>query len=110
MTPGRVVRWILGDLDIAPLLEVLCFSDEVGLPKPDPGIFAKALADLGVKPEEAVHVGDLRRTDIAGATTFGMRAVRFRGAHDDQADFPDAEVVIDRLPELLDLLGVPSHA
>ena len=110
MTPGRVVRWILGDLDLAPLLEVLCFSDEVGLPKPDPGVFAKALAELGVKPEEAVHVGDLKRTDIAGATAFGMRAVRFRGAHDDRSEAPDADVVIDRLPDLLPLLGVPAEA
>jgi putative hydrolase of the HAD superfamily len=109
ITPGRVVREMLGDLGIHPHLEVLCFSDEVGVPKPDPGIFAKALAELGAKPEEAVHVGDLRRTDIAGARASGMRAVRFRGAHDDASDLPDAEVVIDRLPDLLELLGVASE-
>ncbi|MFN2544969.1 MAG: HAD family hydrolase [Actinomycetota bacterium] len=108
MTPGRVVRWMLGDVGLLPYLETLCFSDEVGVPKPDAGIFAKALAELGAKPEEALHVGDLKRTDIAGARSFGMAAVRFRGAHDDRSDLPDAEAVIDRLPDLLQLLGVPD--
>jgi putative hydrolase of the HAD superfamily len=110
MTPGRVVRWILADLGLAPHLEVMCFSDEVGVPKPDPGIFAKALAELGAKPEEAAHVGDLKRTDVAGARAHGMTAIRFRGAHDDRAELPDAEIVIDRLPELVDLLGIPASA
>jgi putative hydrolase of the HAD superfamily len=104
MTPGRVVRWMLGDAGLLPHLEVLCFSDEVGVPKPDAGIFAKALAELGVKPEEAVHVGDLRRTDIAGARAFGMGSVRFRGVHDDQAELPDGDAVIDRLPDLVALV------
>jgi FMN phosphatase YigB (HAD superfamily) len=108
MTPGRVVRWMLGDVGLLPYLEVLCFSDEVGVPKPDAGIFAKALAELGVKPEEAVHVGDLKRTDVAGARAFGMAAVRFRGAHDDRSELPDADAVLDHLPELLDLLAVPT--
>ncbi len=106
LTPGRVVRGILERLGLAAHLEVLCFSDEVGVPKPNPGIFAKALAELGAKPRESLHVGDLRRTDVAGAASFGMRAIRFRGAHDDLSDLPDAEVVIGRLPELLALLGL----
>jgi putative hydrolase of the HAD superfamily len=106
MTPGRVVRWMLGDAGLLPHLEVLCFSDEVGVPKPDPGIFAKALAELGVKPEEALHIGDLKRTDIAGARAYGMRTVRFRGVHDDRSELPDADAVLDRLVDLPGLLGV----
>jgi putative hydrolase of the HAD superfamily len=106
MTPGRVVRRLLEDLGVASYLEVLGFSDEIGVPKPDRGIFATVLAELGAKPEESVHVGDLKRSDIAGALSFGMRAVRFRGVHDDASDLPDAAVVIDRLPDLLALVGV----
>jgi HAD superfamily hydrolase (TIGR01549 family) len=105
-TPGRVVRELLDDNGLLPYLEVLCFSDEVGVPKPGAEIFDKALAELGVRPTEAVHIGDLKRTDIAGARDFGMRAVRFRGVHDDKSDAPEARVVIDRHEELLDLLGL----
>ena len=105
-TPGRVVRELLADQGLADLLETLCFSDEVGVPKPGNDIFAKALAELGTRPPEAVHVGDLRRTDIAGANDFGMHAVRFRGVHDDRSDAAEARWVIDSHDELLGLLGV----
>lgn len=105
-TPGRVVRTILHDGGLGELLEVICFSDEVGVPKPGNDIFAKALAELGVRPPEAIHVGDLRRTDIAGARDVGMHAARFRGVHDDRSDAPEAEVVLDSHPDLLGVLGI----
>ena len=105
-TPGRVVRDLLKENGLLDHLEVLCFSDEVGVPKPGADIFAKALAELGATPPEAVHVGDLRRTDIAGAHDIGMHAVRFRGVHDDRSDAAEARIVIDRHEDLLDALGI----
>lgn len=105
-TPGRVVRELLGDNGLLEHLEVLCFSDEVGVPKPGAEIFAKALAELGARPPEAVHVGDLRRTDIAGAHDIGMHAVRFKGVHDDRSDAPEARIVIDRHQDLLETIGI----
>jgi len=105
-TPGRVVRQLLDGAGLIDLLEVLCFSDEVGVPKPGNEIFAKALAELGARPPEAVHVGDLKRTDIAGAHDMGMHAVRFRGVHDDRTDAPEAESVIDEHPQLVGMLGL----
>ena len=105
-TPARVVRRLLDDAGLIDYLEVLCFSDEVGVPKPGNDIFAKALAELGVRPPEAIHVGDLRRTDIAGAHDVGMHAARFRGVHDDRSDAPDAHIVLDRHIDLLDVIGV----
>ena len=53
--------------------------------KPAPEIFEHALAGLGgVDPAEAAHVGDLRRTDIAGARAMGILALRYRGVNDDE--------------------------
>ncbi len=86
------------------------FSDEVGAYKPAPEIFEAALAGLDAAPSAAMHVGDLRRTDVAGAAALGMRTVRYRGMHDD----PDlsagieADFVLDRhadLPALVDGAG-----
>jgi FMN phosphatase YigB (HAD superfamily) len=105
-TPGRIVRRLLQEEGLIDYLEVLCFSDEVGVPKPGFDIFAKALAGLGVRPPQAVHIGDLKRTDIAGARDFGMHAVRFRGVHDDKSDFPEAELVLDRHEQLLEALDL----
>ena len=105
-TPARVVRHLLDDAGLSDHLETLCFSDEVGVPKPGNDIFAKALAELGVRPPEAIHVGDLRRTDIAGAHDVGMHAARFRGVHDDRSDVPDAHIVLDRHIDLLHVIGI----
>lgn len=107
-TPGRIVRQMLDEVGLLEYLDVLCFSDEVGVPKPGNEIFTKALAGLGVRPTEAVHVGDLRRTDIAGAHDVGMHAVRFRGVHDDRSDHTEAELLIDRHEQLLDVLGLSA--
>ena len=106
LTPGRIVRQMLEENALAEHIEVLCFSDEVGVPKPDSEIFEKALAGLGVNPPEAIHVGDLRRTDIAGARNIGMHAARFRAVHDDRSDVADAPIVLDRHEQLLEAIGL----
>jgi HAD superfamily hydrolase (TIGR01549 family) len=105
-TPGRVVRSLLEETGLAEHLEVLGFSDEIGVPKPGHEIFAKVLAELGVRPPEAIHVGDLKRTDIAGAHDMGMHAARFKGVHDDKSDFVEAEVVIKDHRQLLEVIGL----
>ena len=99
-SPGRIVRKILGEKGLLDLLEVLAFSDEVGVPKPHERMFRHALDGLGVAPEAAAHVGDLKRTDIAGARALGMGSVRFNGVYDDDADEPDADVVISSMRDL----------
>jgi putative hydrolase of the HAD superfamily len=103
---GHVVRKLLQDQDLLGHLEVLCFSDEVGVPKPGNEIFDKALAGLGVRPPDASHVGDLKRTDIAGAHDVGMHAIRFRGVHDDKTDAREAECVMDRHQQIFECLGL----
>jgi putative hydrolase of the HAD superfamily len=106
LSPGRVVRTMLEDCGLAGYLEIMCFSDEVGVPKPGNEIFEKALAGLGVAPYEAIHVGDLKRTDIAGAHDIGMHTARFKGVHDDKSDAPDSRIVLDRHEQLLEAIGL----
>ncbi|MDX6604424.1 MAG: putative hydrolase of the superfamily [Solirubrobacterales bacterium] len=78
------------------------FSDEVGCFKPDPAIFDHVLSELAIgDPGSAMHVGDLRRTDVAGARAAGLFAVRFRGAADDRSQLLEADWVIDDFSELL---------
>jgi HAD superfamily hydrolase (TIGR01549 family) len=82
------------------------FSDEVGVYKPDPKIFSHALGGLGgPDPARCVHVGDRRRTDVAGARAAGMRAVRITSAYEDTEDGPD-DIVIGSYRELLPALGL----
>jgi putative hydrolase of the HAD superfamily len=89
-TPGHVVRQLLDRVGLLELLEVTIFSDEIGVPKPDARAFEAALSALGTAPVGALHVGDLRRSDVAGARAAGMASVRFRGHHDDAEAGPGA--------------------
>ncbi|HZU74557.1 MAG TPA: HAD family hydrolase [Acidimicrobiales bacterium] len=84
------------------------FSDEVGVYKPDPAIFRHALEGLGgVAPDRAAHVGDLRRTDIAGALAMGMTAVRYVGVNDDDSQpDPEGHHVVDHHGKLAGVLGL----
>jgi putative hydrolase of the HAD superfamily len=107
LTPGVGVRRLLDSVGLLDRLDATIFSDETGLPKPAPEIFAEALAILGVEAEDALHVGDLRRTDVAGARRAGLRTVRIRSAHDDESDHPEADSVVDSHVDLAGLLGLP---
>lgn len=85
------------------------FSDEVGVYKPDRRIFEHALAGLGgADPRRSAHVGDRRRTDIAGASAMGMRAVRITAVYDDDdpGQGPSGDAVIDSYGTLLDALDL----
>ena len=46
-----------------------------GVAKPDPAIFARALALAGAAPADALHVGDSLSYDVAGARAAGIEAV-----------------------------------
>ena len=113
LTPSHVLRDYLSGHGVLDLFDHWSFSDEVGCYKPAREIFEHALAGLGgVAPERAAHVGDLRRTDIAGARAMGMTAVRYRGANDD-AEIEDdhgalveGDHVIDDHADLLAALGL----
>jgi putative hydrolase of the HAD superfamily len=62
----------LAGLGLDSLVDLVVTSSETGIRKPDPAVFALALARLGVEPRRAVHVGD-DPTDEAGARAAGMR-------------------------------------
>lgn len=86
--------------------DVVVISEEVGVTKPDPAIFAMTLERLGCDPVDAIMVGDSWESDIVGATNVGMRAVWLNRY---QHPCPDARLAaeIDALEptdRLLDLL------
>jgi putative hydrolase of the HAD superfamily len=70
---------LLRDLDrqgLAPYLDAVVFSCEVGVRKPHPAIFERALSELGVVPEHALFVGDRVYEDVRGAAEVGMKTVQ----------------------------------
>lgn len=75
ITPGSVLRKVLDRHRILEFFTSTVFSDEIGFNKPHRVMFETALRELGARPSEAVHVGDLLETDIAGAKAMGMKAI-----------------------------------
>jgi FMN phosphatase YigB (HAD superfamily) len=103
---GELLRELLDREGLLAHFSGWAFSDEVGHYKPAPQIFEAALESLGAEPASALHVGDLRRTDVAGAAAHGMRTVRYRGMNDEGvADRgPEADHVLDAHAELVALV------
>ena len=108
LTPSPVLRQYLEGHGILGLFDHWSFSDEVGVYKPNAAIFHDALAGLGgIDPARAAHIGDLRRTDIAGALGMGMLALRYRGVTDDDPTHgPEGDLVIDDHADLPAALGL----
>ncbi|HEX7102902.1 MAG TPA: HAD-IA family hydrolase [Nitrolancea sp.] len=77
-------------------------SEFLGVEKPDPAIFERALDIAAVEPSRAIHVGDDAATDIDGALGVGMRAVLLDRSGTAQSD--GRAPVIQRLDELLTIV------
>lgn len=73
---GRAQDRLLEAHDLRRLFDVTVYSADVGHAKPRPEPFRAAIAALGVRPDEIIHVGDNERTDVGGALAAGLRAVR----------------------------------
>ncbi|HEY4267356.1 MAG TPA: HAD family hydrolase [Galbitalea sp.] len=83
---------ILGLID---RFDALIVSADTAVAKPDPGIFERALSELGVSAASTVHVGDSLRSDVGGAIASGIGAVwlnRENAARGEDDPVPDLEV------------------
>jgi putative hydrolase of the HAD superfamily len=101
---ARMQTGKLTSLGLAPTLDTVLISDAEGVSKPHPEIFRRALERLDTAAQHAVFVGDHPEVDVSGARRAGLKSVWRR----DRAGAPpvDADATIDKLSDLLDLLGV----
>jgi putative hydrolase of the HAD superfamily len=74
--PPRVLRRDVRELGFADLLDVVVLSGDVGVRKPAPEIFLRALESLEVDPLDALFVGDRLVDDVRGASEVGMTTVQ----------------------------------
>ena len=65
----REFAWING-------FDVLVWSYQLLMAKPDPQIYLHALAQLGTKPEETLFIDD-KRVNVDAAIALGMQAIEF---------------------------------
>jgi putative hydrolase of the HAD superfamily len=106
-SPGAVLRELMEREGVARHFSAFVFSDETGVAKPEPEAFALALGVLGGDPAAAVHIGDIERTDIAGARAHGMRAILFRNVahrHALAEDDTQADAVVEHWRDVAGVL------
>jgi putative hydrolase of the HAD superfamily len=65
----------LNELGLPSWLAIVVTSQDSGFNKPQPEIFQEALRRAGVRPSEAVYVGDQYQVDCVGANQAGMKGV-----------------------------------
>jgi HAD superfamily hydrolase (TIGR01549 family) len=99
LSTGKTLRYFLRRDGLFDCFSCTTFSDEVGVSKPHQRIFQITLDRLGVRPHEAVHMGDLTHSDIAGAKAIGMRAIRLTANYDDANRSVDPDAAVNSYAE-----------
>lgn len=83
-------------------------SAVVGIRKPDPRIFQLGVDALKMPAERTVVIGDSYSKDIVPAHSIGCRTIWIKGigwdGEEDKADASSADVIINDLKNLMDLL------
>ncbi len=87
---------------LARFFDLVLTSEEVGEPKPAPGIFRRAAERLALDAGRILHVGDSLESDVAGARAAGFQAAWFRpdGTPEDAAG--EDVMIVRRLGEIPD--------
>lgn len=99
---GRAQNRLLEQDGLLEHFSATIYSGDVGHAKPRPEPFVRALNDLGVRAGDALHVGDIERTDIAGSLAVGMRAIRLDQVR--ASGSTSAELVATSFEELVSYL------
>jgi FMN phosphatase YigB (HAD superfamily) len=93
---GEVLRDLLAHYDLLDQFDALVFSNEFGVSKPHTSIFEHMLDELGsIPPAQALHVGDLEHSDVAGALAAGMHAALYQSGSGEQVETRAPVVVRD---------------
>ena len=96
------IKQILAQLDLLRRVDFVLDSQEEGVEKPHPEIFARALARARVGAADAAYIGDLYSIDVLGARRAGLRAVLLDpGTCWSRRDCPTAANVLDAVKALL---------
>lgn len=97
----EVQRFKMSNSGLLPYFKTITDSESVGVKKPNPLIFQKALEDANCCHSFSVMIGDSYEADILGALNAGMHAIHF---DTDQKTKHNDCLIIDDLNELLKIL------
>ena len=102
---GRAQHPKLDALNVRGFMDVILVSEDAGVKKPDPRIFAMALEQFGLEPKHVWMVGDHPLNDVIGARSAGIKGIWFNRQTHSWPDNTPRGSEIQSLPDLLRLLG-----
>ena len=73
----EVQQFKMRNAGLTPYFNTVTDSESVGVKKPNPLIFRKALTQADCDPTSSVMIGDSYEADIVGALQVGMNAIHF---------------------------------
>jgi HAD superfamily hydrolase (TIGR01509 family) len=94
---------VLERIGVGEQLDAVVTSAAVGVAKPDPAPFRRALELLELEPAEALHVGDSPELDLPGAAAAGVAAILVER---DGAAAPPGVAAISSLRQLRAIAGL----
>lgn len=113
--PGAYQRKKIASVGLAGFFDALLISGEVGVAKPNHGIFDSACSALELHPDEVAHVGDRLDIDAIGAVDAGMHGIWLNRENRERvpanavgAQRTSMIASLDELPELL-VCDLPPH-
>jgi len=93
-------------LGLEDYFQFIILAQEVGMEKPDPGLFHLAVEKAGCLPEEFLYVGDSQSDDILGAKKAGVRIAWFNRTDAQlRPNIPHPDYEISKLSMLLEMLS-----
>ncbi|HJL18353.1 MAG TPA: HAD family hydrolase [Sandaracinaceae bacterium LLY-WYZ-13_1] len=99
---------LFAHVGLGDAFEVVVDSAHEGVRKPDPAIFHRAVARMGVDPGAALYAGDIPSVDVDGALGAGLRAalidpLDFYPAHEGSPRYASVAALVE------DLARAPSR-
>jgi HAD superfamily hydrolase (TIGR01662 family) len=89
---------LLDGMELRSHFDVTLASGEVGVHKPEPGIFHYALDRINARAAQSLYVGDNYWADVLGARRAGVTPILF----DPHQLFPEADcLILERIRDLL---------
>lgn len=94
--PADIQRHKLERTGLASCFEVVAISGVSGVGKPSPAAFQRVLDVLGVRPEDAIMVGDSWERDVRGALGAGIRPIWIAGGR----PVPDDDLGVEAISSI----------
>jgi len=110
-----LVPFRLRTCGIDRFFDVVLTSARLGIRKPNPAIFLKAIELLRVEPKQAIYIGDTLSRDVAGARKAGYgKAIQIRSFFTSLSDTSNEreapDLVVQNLTDLLKIVPLNGES